>query len=405
VTLTSNPQTGNPLTNHPPTDNPQTAGAANEPSAHAPAAPPADTQAEPATTAFSVGAAAREAFANPGSASRYSAGTLEPSVQLSRPGKSSRGRARMPSRMPPGMPPGAPRPPRRPPRAPLVAVPLSPTQAAVRSSLVLLAVVLLAFAVNLMVLSHVQHFVAQQRLEDSYRVQLAEGTAPVSEGDLNDVLLSDGAAVAKIMIPAIGVDEVIAEGTTSGVLAGGPGHRRDTVLPGQAGVSVVMGRAAAFGGPFGRIQELTPGEIFTVITGQGEQVYEVIGVRYAGDPSPAAPLAGESRLILETARGMAYVPTGVARVDAQLTSEVQPAGTRQTTSALLPAAHTELATDTSTAWALVFALQFLVVAEVAAVWAFRRIGAQKTWVVFVPVMLTAGLLVADQVTRLLPNLL
>jgi LPXTG-site transpeptidase (sortase) family protein len=211
--------------------------------------------------------------------------------------------------------------------------------------------------------------------------------------------------VAKISIPAIGVDEVVSEGTSSSVLTGGPGHRRDTVLPGQAGVSVLMARAAAFGGPFSRIQELTPGEIFTVITGQGEQVFEVIGVRYAGDPSPAAPQAGESRLILETARGAAYVPSGVARVDAQLTSDVQPAGTRQTTSALLPASHSELGTDTSTAWALVFALQFLIAAEIVAVWAFRRIGAQKTWVVFVPVILTAGLLVADQVTRLLPNLL
>ncbi|WP_245884778.1 sortase [Glaciihabitans tibetensis] len=303
------------------------------------------------------------------------------------------------------MPPRPPRPPRRPPRAAMEAVALTPVQAALRSSLVLVAIVLLAFAFNLMVLSHVQHFVSQQRLDNSYRVQLAEGTAAVSEGDLNDVLLSDGAPVGKISIPAIGVDEVISEGTTSGVLTAGPGHRRDTVLPGQAGVSVVMGRAAAFGGPFSRLQELTPGEIFTVVTGQGEQVFEVIGVRYAGDPSPAAPQAGESRLILETARGAAFVPDGVARVDAQLTSEVQPAGTRQTTSALLPAAHTELATDTSTAWALVFALQFLVVAEIAAVWAYRRIGAQKTWVVFVPVMLTAGLLVADQVTRLLPNLL
>jgi uncharacterized membrane protein YoaK (UPF0700 family) len=64
-----------------------------------------------------------------------------------------------------------------------------------------------------------------------------------------------------------------------------------------------------------------------------------------------------------------------------------------------------MATDTSTVWALVFALQFFVVAEIAAVWAYRRIGAQKVWVVFVPVMFLAGLLVADQVTRLLPNLL
>jgi sortase A len=287
----------------------------------------------------------------------------------------------------------------------MVVMPVSPAQALVRGSLLLVAAVLLAFGANLVALSHVQHFVAQQRLHDAFQVQLADGTAPVSEGDLEDVLLRDGAPVASIEIPALGINEIVSEGTSSGVLTAGPGHRRDTVLPGQVGVSVLMARAAAYGGPFGRIQELTPGEIFTVTTGQGEQTYEVIGVRYAGDPAPPPPAAGESRLILETARGPAFIPSGVARVDAQLRSDVQGAGQRQTTYATLPQADKEMATDTTTVWALVFALQFLLVVELGAVWALRRIGAQKTWIVFVPLTLTAALLVADQTTRLLPNLL
>jgi sortase A len=301
--------------------------------------------------------------------------------------------------------PRVPRPPRRPPRAAMVVMPVSPAQALVRGSLLLVAAVLLAFGANLVALSHVQHFVAQQRLHDAFQVQLADGTAPVSEGDLEDVLLRDGAPVASIEIPALGINEIVSEGTSSGVLTAGPGHRRDTVLPGQVGVSVLMARAAAYGGPFGRIQELTPGEIFTVTTGQGEQTYEVIGVRYAGDPAPPPPAAGESRLILETARGPAFIPSGVARVDAQLRSDVQGAGQRQTSYATLPQADKEMATDTTTVWALVFALQFLLVVELGAVWALRRIGAQKTWIVFVPLTLTAALLVADQTTRLLPNLL
>jgi sortase A len=301
--------------------------------------------------------------------------------------------------------PRVPRPPRRPPRAAMVVMPVSPTQALVRGSLMLVAVMLLAFGANLVAFSHVQHFVAQQRLHDAFQIQLADGTAPVSEGDLNDVLLRDGAPVASIEIPALGINEIVSEGTSSGVLTAGPGHRRDTVLPGQVGVSVLMARAAAYGGPFARIQELTPGEIFTVTTGQGEQTYEVIGVRYAGDPAPPPPEAGQSRLILETARGPAFIPSGVARVDAQLRSEVQGAGLRQSSYATLPAADKELATDTSTVWALVFALQFLLVVEAGAVWALRRIGAQKTWIVFLPLTLAAALLVADQTTRLLPNLL
>lgn len=298
-----------------------------------------------------------------------------------------------------------PRPPRRAPRPTFVPAPLTTGQLLLRGCLALLAALLLGFVLNLTVLSQVQHLAAQQKLENSFRQQLVDGTAPVSEGTVDNVLLSDGDPVAVLEIPAIGLREVIVEGTAAGTLTNGPGHRRDTVLPGQAGVSVIMGRAGAYGGPFARLQELAPGEVFTVITGQGEQIYSVIGVRYAGDPTPPALQAGQGRLILETARGPAFIPTGVARVDAQLTSTVHPAGLRQSSFAALPPSAKELATDTSTVWALAFALQFFVVVELAAVWAYRRIGAQKTWIVGVPLLLLGGLFVADQVTRLLPNLL
>ena len=305
--------------------------------------------------------------------------------------------------------PGAPakpmrRPPRHVPRQAVPRPPLSRGQLLLQSSLGLVAVVLFGFLLNLVVLSQLQHVIAQQQLRAQLAEQLAAGAAPVSEGDYDNVLLSDGDPVARIEIPAIGVDEVVVEGTSSGVLTGGPGHRRDTVLPGQLGVSVLMGRAAAYGGPFGRIQELPPGETISVITGQGEHIYRVLGVRYAGDPS-VAYTPGTSRLILETARGGPFMPTGVVRVDAELVSEVKPSGARQTTYATLPPPHRELASDFSTAWALVFALQFLVLAEVAAVYSRRRFGGAKTWVVFVPVLLLSGLLAADQLTRLLPNLL
>jgi len=269
----------------------------------------------------------------------------------------------------------------------------------------ILAALLISFAANVTVFSQVQHLVSQQMLHNQLKEQLAAGTAPVSEGDFDDVLLPNGAPLAVLDIPQIGVHEVVVEGTSGDALKAGPGHRRDSVLPGQQGISVLLGRAAAFGGPFGRIQELAPGDSFTVRTGQGKQVFEVIGVRYAGDPTPASPKAGESRLMLQTARGPAFIPNGIAYVDAQLRSEVQASGQRQTTFTALPVQDKPMATDTSTVWALVFALQFLLVAQFAAVWSFRRLGAQKTWVVFVPVGVLAVLYVTNQLTLLLPNLI
>lgn len=298
-----------------------------------------------------------------------------------------------------------PRAPRRPPAPVRVVHPLSRNQLLARTSLAMLAALLFSFVANVTVFSQLQHLVAQQEVGDAFKEQLAAGTAPVSEGTFDDVLLVDGAPVGLLEIPSIGVRELIVEGTSSDALKSGPGHRRDTVLPGQAGVSVIMGRAAAFGGPFSRIQELAPGVRFSVRTGQGTQIYSVIGVRYAGDPTPAPPSPGQGRLVLETARGPAFIPSGVARVDAQLTSVAKPAGPRQTSFATLAPADKTLASDTSTIWALVFALQFLIAVEFAAVWTFRKVGTRKAWVVFVPVATLAGLFVTNQLTILLPNLL
>lgn len=297
-----------------------------------------------------------------------------------------------------------PRPPRRVPKAPRERPPMTPTRLAVRAGAMLLATALVGLVGYLTVFSQLSHVVDQQHLGPLLRTELAKGVAPVSEGTVDGVLLSDGAPVAQLRIPQIGVDETVVEGTRSGTLTAGPGHRRDTVLPGQAGVSVLMGRAAAFGGPFGRIQELAPGDRFTVVTGQGVQEFEVIGVRYAGDLAPAYQ-PGHGRLVLESARGPAFMPGGVVRVDADLVSQVQPVGTRQTTFASLTPAEKELAGDSSHAWALLLAVQFLLVVELGAVWAYYRIGRRQAWIVFVSLVLLAALMVADQITRLLPNLL
>ncbi len=298
-----------------------------------------------------------------------------------------------------------PRPPRRLPRSMIPLAPLTRTQILTRGIAGLVAALLLGFVLNLTVLSHLQHAVAQQQAGNVFREELAAGTAPVSEGDFDNVLLDSGTPVALLEITSIGVSEYVVEGTTSTELRIGPGHRRDTTLPGQAGVSVIMGRAAAYGGPFARIQELAPGQTFVVRTGQGKFTYSVIGVRYAGDPAPPSPKAGESRLILESARGPAYMPTGVVRVDAQMVGEGDDRGARMTTYGTLPLSEKSMATDTSTSWALVFALQLFVAAEIAAVWTYRKLGAQKAWIVFAPTLLLAGILVADQINRFLPNLL
>lgn len=272
------------------------------------------------------------------------------------------------------------------------------------TSLQLLAVVLLGFLVSVAVVGPLQHGRTQTMLRAELRLQLAEATAPVGQTDLSGQLLAFGTPLAVLRIPRLGIDEVVAEGTTSQVLKGGPGHLRSTVLPGQAGVSVLMGRQAGFGGSFARIDELAAGDMITVLTGQGEATYRVAGQRLEGFPLPPPLAASQGRLTLVTATGTPFAPSGVRRVDAQLVSTPQVAPALVLGAAGLTAPEQPMRGDGSALVVVVLAGQALLGAVVLLVWAATRWGRRQAWVVGVPVLLLLGVTVSDAASRLLPNL-
>ena len=127
---------------------------------------------------------------------------------------------------------------------------LTPRRQVARAAFVMLFVVSVSLLLELFVVSNLQQRAAQQRMFDALRTDLASGTAPIGPYDAEDRVLPLGTPVAFLEIPELGLRQVVGSGTTAGVLFGGPGHRRDTPLPGQQGTSLVMGRRAAFGGPF-----------------------------------------------------------------------------------------------------------------------------------------------------------
>lgn len=272
------------------------------------------------------------------------------------------------------------------------------------AALLVLAVALVVFLADLTVVGTLRHDRDQRTTYDQLRYSLAEGTAPVGQTDDQGRLLPLGTPVAVLEAPQLGLREVVLEGTTSGVLTSGVGHRRDTPLPGQAGTSVLMGRQAAFGGPFRRLPALAPGNTLTVVTGQATSLYRVIGVRRAGDPVPAALAAGKGRLTMITADGPAWMPTGVLRVDADLVTGVQPAPRRVLPLGSVTAPEQPMQGDPSTLIVLVLWGEALVGAALGVAFLRRRWGRWQTWVVAVPALGVLALLVADQAARLLPNL-
>lgn len=284
-----------------------------------------------------------------------------------------------------------------------------------RAALAIFAALVLGIAADLLIVGQLRHYRDQRIGYAEIRGTLAKGTAPVGQAYSDGRLLPLGTPVAVLEIPRIGMREVVREGTTSGVLRSGAGHRRDTVLPGQIGTSLVMGRHATYGGPFRRIHELEAGDTITVTTGQGRHRYRVLGPRHAGDPVPPAQERADgrpaSRLTLMTAAGSALLPTGLLRVDADLDAEGEKPSNPKVTPPKriafqdLPAAELPMAGDPS-AWLLVvFWGQALVCAAIATAWLLRRWGRLQSWIVALPVLAALGLAVADQVARLLPNLL
>lgn len=282
-------------------------------------------------------------------------------------------------------------------------VPVRRSAPVAATALTLLAVLLLGFVAFTCGLSHVAHARAQDLAYADLREQLATGTAPVGGLDELGLTVPIGAPVALLEVPAAGLREVVLEGTTSGVLRDGPGHRRDSVLPGQAGTSVVFGRRAAFGGPFAQVPELRRGSEIAVTTGQGRFIYRVVGVRRGGAAAPAPLQAGAARLTLVTALGLPYLPESVVRVDADLVGAPAPAPARVATA--LTAAETALAGDSSSLLALLLWTQALLVAACGTAWLRARWGLRQAWLVAVPLLTVLAVAVSSSAVQLLPNLL
>lgn len=107
--------------------------------------------------------------------------------------------------------------------------------------------------------------------------------AALAEFDLTDVSQElvakvypeEGAPLARIEIPSIGVDHIVVEGVSVEDLRKGPGHYRNTPNPGQAGNSAIAGHRTTYGQPFHRVDELEPGASIFVTTAQGKFEYTV----------------------------------------------------------------------------------------------------------------------------------
>lgn len=299
-------------------------------------------------------------------------------------------------------PPRSPRSPRRQradrrkaaPRAPRTRKPFEPTGATVVAiGLMVLTGLLASFGLYLFVGSGLAANRHQDVLYSQLEETLSQATVPVAG------VIPVGTPLGIVDIPRIGVEQVFVEGSASEQTITGPGLKPDSVLPGQEGVSLLVGRRATFGAPFRQLDQLEPGDRIVVTTGQGRFTYVVDLVRTSDAPATEIEQV-PARLTLITS-DPAVTPSRSLMVTARLQGDAQPTSTGQTAAA----DDTPGEGSSGRGVALLLWAQALLLVTVVVTWAALRFNVRAIWIGAVPVLLAILWNVYENLAVLLPNTL
>jgi sortase A len=93
----------------------------------------------------------------------------------------------------------------------------------------------------------------------------------------------EGDAIAKLKIPRIHLDAVVVNGTGVGDLRRGPGRHLESYMPGERELVYIAGHRTTYGAPFGKINEIRPGDLITAELPYATVTYRVTGHRIVDD--------------------------------------------------------------------------------------------------------------------------
>jgi sortase A len=264
---------------------------------------------------------------------------------------------------------------------------------AIAGGLLLLGGLLIGFALYLTVGSGLAANRAQDVMYGALRTDLEEATVPVSG------VIPAGTPVGVVSVPSLGLEQVFVEGSTSEQTRSGPGLKSDSVLPGQAGVAVLVGHRSTSGAAFAHLDELRPGDAIDVTTGQGTFHYVVDLVRTSDAPATKVRVV-PSRLTLVTS-DPAYTPDRTLMVSARLQGKALPAATGTASVAAEQPGHG----DSAGLVPLLLWSQLLLLVSVLATWAALRLPPAGVWLGATPVLLAVLWHVFENLALLLPNTL
>lgn len=213
---------------------------------------------------------------------------------------------------------------------------------------------------------------AQGQLRNEFSRTLATAASAFGQPGLSplpDTAPAIGSAVAQVSIQSIGLTHIAVEGSTAEITRKGLAHVPGTVLPGQAGLSIIIGRRSSFGAPMAKLDSVAVGSEIVVTTVEGNATYKVIANTTPADKLPA------NMLMLVTSNPPVLAVSKVT-VLAELVGKPFPATPRNN-------AVTNRGDHLAE---LLILIQILLVSIVAIPYTRRRFSAMITWLVLAPVV-------------------
>lgn len=262
-------------------------------------------------------------------------------------------------------------------------------------------ILLLSLVVYLYAFTPLTHSRDQQKLLQSLTTSSNPATSQGQFALINGKVPAEGSAVAILHIPAIGLSQVVVQGTSAADLQAGPGHMPGTALPGTPGNAVIAGKRVTFGGPFAHIGSLHRGQPIRVIDGLGTFTYRVVSVRSV--PSGRADVVSQTstnRLTLVTSNS-SLVTSGRLVVAAKLVG--LPVAPPSALPGVIPSGELGLSGDPSAGGSILFWSEMLLLVAgftAFALWRWRR--PWPTYLLAAPVLLACGLFAAESIARWLP---
>jgi sortase A len=285
---------------------------------------------------------------------------------------------------------------------PPVEAPEHPEATSDRNSSVLLRAGLAASTVGLCLIlfaGYVYSFSTLQQHRDQH-ILLDEFTAANRTAIFTAKSVPEGQPAGVLTVPALGLTQVVVEGTSATDLLKGPGLMPGTARPGSLGNSVIAGHRTIAGSPFAHLNRLKRRDRIFVVTSQGRYLYRVlaVGTTRTGQRDPTSPNR-HPRLTLVTSNpsgnGRLYVVAALRTTPNRL-----PISRHPPTPAQRGLSGDSAAVVPSILWGLLLGGAFAV--TFYAYWRFRG----RHWSVYLlstPVLLAITLVWYGNLIRLLPG--